>query len=93
MAPSHPDAIDHRRWVVPVKLIKLARRSTFSAESLQFNPGFAQSPTQEYTATQDIQKMAAKMQTNINAAFAKQGTTCKPWTPGNPTYTPSPPPS
>ena len=37
---------------------------------------------QEYTATEKIQEMAAKMQTNINAAFAKHGTTCKPWTPG-----------
>ena len=43
----------------------------------------------EYTATQDIQKIGSKMQTSLNAAVAKFGTKCKPWTPGGSSSPPS----
>ena len=60
---------------------------TFSQNYVYVSANGKESSSAEYTATQDIQKMAAKMQTNLNAAVLKLGTKCKPWTPGG-----SPPP-
>ena len=55
---------------------------TFSQQFVYVSANGKENSSAEYTATQDIQKMAAKMETSLNAAVLKLGTKCKPWTPG-----------
>ena len=55
---------------------------SFSQQSVYVAANGKENSSAEWTATQDIQKMAAQMQSHLNAAVLQMGTKCQPWTPG-----------